>query len=345
MEKVLITDQHDYWYFREEYGSLNFSLLVRSRFLNDVSYFDSITDQAGNPHIIAEKGGFPKYYFWNGVSWIAGPHPERSFVYPYHLAVLENNQVTVIAYQKKAEVKSVFQLFLQNGCWSYEKIAVLPDGAVIIAAKSLGQKGLLVIYTYWEGIREFLGLAVYGQGNWRVIDYLPVEGKLLSWFYEPEKLYFLLGEVYNTKKVLSLLRICLAEGKETTKKIVTTVPGWDGPPGIFSGPKGQLKICWTYLGKISLADLEREELMLMNQRESEVFYPAEIITCLSVCGRKPFSSVVLKKIHGIKLEPPLVVTIDALEKMCWKESIYSLQPHPAQKGLNYKLKVVRSSRP
>lgn len=335
MEKVLLSAKHDYWYFQEEYGRLNFTLLICSGFLNGVSSFDSITDQAGNPHVIAEKDGDPKYYFWNGVSWNAGPHPESSFLSPLHLAVLDDNQVMLIAHQKKVDTQTAFQLFLHERYWHYQKIAVLPDGAVIIAIKSLAPKGLFVVYTYGDRIKEYLGLALYAQGNWQVISCLPIEGEILNWFYEQENFYFLLGKTHEAKNVLNLLCIPLDKEKAITQKSAAKVAGWDSNPGVFSGQKGQLKLCWTYLGKISLADFDSEKLMFVNQRESEVFYPAQILTGIAVEGRKPSSVVVLKKIHGIKLDIPVILPMDSLEIML----------HTAKKGLFYKFKLTRSSRP
>ena len=125
-----------------------------------------------------------------------------------------------------------------------------------------------------------------------------------------------------TGSILSLFTL-LDWGKRGVPKLETlgTVPGLDGSPMLCKDKKGEIKIFWQYRGNLWLADIEKTSFVLSNPRESELFYPLEILNLTREDSLSEY--IAFQKIHGTKLTFPLVVSVDNILQMLKGRKIIS----------------------
>lgn len=172
---------------------------------------------------------------------------------------------------------------------------------------------LALIFTYEDNFPG-AGVAIYAGGSWQVVRKFQLAGgKLLTWLLSNQGLLLLSGRAGFHGGLLQLSLLLRENPAVLRQRVLENIVGWDDQPVLVSGSDGAIKLCWQYRRRLNLAEIHSETLNLYKHMESDIFYPVELIT---TGGQDCFAGqIALKMIHGIELDFPFVIPVEALEMM------------------------------
>ncbi|MDD2401525.1 MAG: hypothetical protein PHI90_03405 [Clostridia bacterium] len=325
MKKLLLSNQKDMWYFCSDTKEFVFNLLIGINPIKDVSCFDIVIDKEGNPHLLLAINGCLKYYYWNGTYWIEGNTPKIFHLSKCSMVITDKNKIHFLSSSEGSEEHFISHFSLNNDGWKDNKINVLPKQVVVEALLCLREGELVAVYSRQNHTEHILGLLYYSQGKWEVMQEITsLDGKFLNWCTDYQALYILLGKKSFKGGIFTVLAIPYQKLDVKPQQIQENVVGWDGCPGILIDGCKLIRLYWQYKGKIYLTELNREKYCFINQVESDIFYPANMLIPI---GQKLLTKeIAFTTIYGVKLDFPLVISLESFDIMVKEKAKVILRP-------------------
>lgn len=313
MERIILSEKNDYWRFYTSSQGFVISLQLNTGTIPEVSHFDTVIDRAGNPHLLLQTGEHLEYYFWTGTRWCAGKKPGVTMFSSFNLALNREGRLQLLLASPLGYATELSYYSLKEIGWQYINTLRKPGYIRVEAFLNWLDNDLAVIYSCNDHGKQGLGLSIYSQGKWQQAAEVLGKGRLLDWCMGAQTMYLLLAKDSLKGGEFSLYNISRQRPQEFVLSAVWNIQGWDGTPLLLTENDRDFKICWQYRGRINIACLQGEPVQLMDHMESDIFYPAEIMS-LNI-KNTPLRQIVLKTVCGVKLEFPLILDFKDLEAM------------------------------